>query len=140
MDRDDAATVSTMTNELTTLTGAGNNQVIPLSDVAEENDQDEDNQDDCLCLEEDIEAPMNTSHDESNQKDEQQNIAPVPMEGTADKTMDDKMDAKYGTQSTRWNLRQRKQRTYDHKYDEHAKIYVTQSPEATMETPQMPIC
>ena len=139
MDRDDAVTVSTITNELTTPTGAGDNQVIPLSDVTEENDQDEGNQDDPLCLEEDIETPMNTSHDESNQNDEQQNIIPVPTEGNADKTIDDKMDAKYGTQSTRWNLRQRKQRTYDHKYDEHAKIYVTQSSEATMATPQMPI-
>ena len=136
----DAATVSTMTNELTTPTGAGNNQVIPLSGVVEENDQNEDDQDDRLCLEEDIETPMNTSYDESNQKDEQQNIATVPMEDTADKTMDDKMDAKYGTRSTRWNLRQRKQRTYDHKYDEHAEIYVTQSSEATLATLQMPIC
>ena len=33
MHMNDAATVSTMTNELTTPTGAGNNQVIPLSDV-----------------------------------------------------------------------------------------------------------
>ena len=97
MDRDDAVTVSTITNELTTPTGAGDNQVIPLSDVTEENDQDEGNQDDPLCLEEDIETPMNTSHDESNQNDEQQNIIPVPTEGNADKTIDDKMDAKYGT-------------------------------------------
>ena len=43
---------------------------------------------------------------ESNQKDEQQNITPAPMENIADKTMDDKMDVKYGTRSTRWNLRQ----------------------------------
>ena len=140
MDMNDAATVSTMTNELTTPTGPGNNQVIPLSDVVEENDKNEDNQDDRLCLEEDIETPINTSYDESNQKDEQQNIAPVPTEDTVDKTMDDKMDAKYGARSTRWNLRQRKQRTYDHKYDEHAEIYVTQSSEATQATPQVPIC
>ena len=131
----DAATVSTMTNEMTTPTGIGNNQVIPLSDVVEEDDQNGTSQ----CPEEDIETPMNTSYEESNQKDEQQNIAPVPMEDIADKTMDDKMDAKYETRSTRWNLRQRKQRTYDHKYDEHAKIYVAQSAEATLATPQMPI-
>ena len=49
------------------------------------------------------------------------------------------MNAKYGTRSTRWNLRQRKQRTYDHKYDEHAEIYVAQSSEATLATPQMPM-
>ena len=35
----DSATVSTMTNEMTTPTGTGNNQVIPLSDIAEEDDQ-----------------------------------------------------------------------------------------------------
>ena len=136
-----AATVSTMTNEMTTPTGTGNNQVIPLLDVVEEDDRsEEDDQNSAIqCLEEDIETPMNTSHDESNQKDEQQNIAPAPMENIADKTMDDEMDAKYGTRSTRWNLRQRKQRTYDHKYDEHAEIYVAQSSEATLATPQMPI-
>ena len=140
MHMNDAATVSTMTNELTTPTGAGNNQVIPLSDVVEENDQNENDQDSASqCLEEDIETPMNTSYDESNQKDEQQNIAPVPTEEIADETMDDKMDVKYGTRSTRWNLRQRKQPTYDHKYDEHAEIYVAQSSEATLATPQMPI-
>ena len=137
----DAATVSTMTNELTTPIGTGNNQVIPLSDVVEENDQNEEDDQDgaSQCLEEDIETLMNTPHDESNQKDEQQNIAPAPMEDIINKTMDDKMDAKYGTRSTRWNLRQRKQRTYDHKYDEHAEIYVAQLSEATLATPQMPI-
>ena len=136
----DAATVSTMTNEMTTPTGTGNNQVIPLSDVVEEDDQnEEDDQSAIQCLEEDIETPTNTSHHESNQKDEQQNIPPAPMENIADKTMDDEMDVKYGTRSTIWNLRQRKQRTYDHKYDEHAEIYVAQSSEATLATPQMPI-
>ena len=61
------------------------------------------------------------------------------MEDIVDTTVDDEMNAKYGTRTTRWNLRQRKQRTYDHKYDEHAKIYVAQSSEATLATPQMPI-
>ena len=131
----DSATVSTMTNNVTTPTGTGNNQVIPLSDIAEENDQNGITQN----LEDDIETPMNTSHDESNQRDEQQNIAPAPVENIADTTVDDEMNAKYGTRSTRWNLRQQKQRTYDHKYDEHAKIYVAQLSEATLATPQMPI-
>ena len=136
----DAATVSTMTNEMTTLTGTGNNQVIPLSDVVEEDDQNEEDDKGAIqCLEEDIETPMNTSHHESNQKDEQQNITPTPTENITDKTMDDEMDVKYGTRSTRWNLRQRKQRTYDHKYDEHVEIFVAQSSEATLATPQMPI-
>ena len=136
----DAATVSTMTNETTTPTETGNNQVIPLSGVAEEDDQnEEDDQDAIQCLEEDVESQTNTSHHESNQKDEQQNITPAPMENTADKTMDDKMDKKYGARLTRRNLRQQKQRAYDHKYDEHAEIFVAQSSEATLVTPQMPI-
>ena len=140
MRMNDAATVSTMTNELTIPTGAENDQVTPLLDVVEENDHNEDDQDGASqCLEADIETPMNISYAESNQKDKQQNITPVPVEDIADKTMDDEMDAKYGTRSTRWNLQQRKQRTYDHKYDEHAEIYVAQSSEATMATPQMPI-
>ena len=132
----DSVTVSTMTNYVTTPTETENTQVIPLSDIAEEDDQNEIIQ----SLDDDIEIPMNTSHDESNQKDEQQNIAQAPVENIVDTTVDDEMNAKYGTRTTRWNLRQRKQRTYDHKYDEHAEIYVTQSLEATLATPQMPIC
>ena len=136
----DAATVSTMTNEMMIPTGIGNNQVIPLADVVEEDDQNEENEQGAIqCLEEDIETLTDTSQHESNQKDEQQNIIPASMENIADKTMDDEMDMKYGTRSTRWNLRQQKQRTYDHKYDEHAEIYVAQSSEATLATPQMPI-
>ena len=131
----DTATASTMTNEITTLTGTGNNQAIPLPDITEEDDQNGDIQN----LEDDIVTPMNTSHDESNQKDEQQDTAPAPVENIADITMEDEMNVKYGTRSTRWNLRQRKQRTYDHKYDEHAEIYVAQSSEATLATPQMPM-
>ena len=56
-----------------------------------------------------------------------------------DTTLDDEMNAKYGSRTTKWNLRQRKQRTYDHKYDENAEIYVAQMSEATLATPQMPI-
>ena len=87
---------------------------------------------------------MNTSHDASNQGDKQQSTTPATMENiienTVDKTVDEEMDAKYGARSTRWNLRQRKQRSYGHKYDEHAEIYVAQSSEATLATPQVPIC
>ena len=158
MHMNDVATASTMTNKLTIPTGAENDRVTPLLDVVEENDHNENDQDSVLdvveendhneddqdgvnqCLEADIETPMNTSHVDSNQQDEQQNIVPVPAEDIVDKKIDDEMDAKYGNQSTRWNLRQRKQRTYDHKYDEHAEIFVAQSSEATMATPQMPIC
>ena len=132
----DSVTVSTMTNNVTTPTGTENNQDIPLSDIAEEDDQNEIIQN----LDDDMEIPMITSHDESDKKDEQQNIAQAPVENIVDTTVDDEMNAKYGTRTTRWNLWQRKQRTYDHKYDEHAEIYVAQSSEATMATPQMPIC
>ena len=130
----DAVTVSTMTNDVTTPTGTENNQVIPLLDIDEEDDQNKIIQN----LDDDMEIPVDTSHDESNQ-DEQQNTAQAPVEDIVDTTVDDEMNAKYGTRTTRWNLRQRKQRTYDHKYDEHAKIYVAQSSEATLATPQMPI-
>ena len=140
MHMNDVATASTMTNELTIPVEAENDQVTPLLDVVEENDHNEDDQDDVSqCLEADIETPITTSHADSNQQDEQQNIAPVPVKDIADKKVDDEMDAKYGTRSTRWNLRQRKQRTYDHKYDEHANIFVAQSSEATMAAPKMPI-
>ena len=89
----DTATASTMTNEITTPTGTGNNQVIPLPDITEEDDQNGDIQN----LEDDIVTPMNTSHDESNQKDKQQDTAPAPVENIADTTMEDEMNAKYGT-------------------------------------------
>ena len=103
----DAATVSTMTNETTTHTETGNDQVIPLSDVVEEDGQnEEDDQGAIQGLEEDVEASTNTSHHKSSQEDKQQDIITAPVENNADKTMDDEMDEKYGTRSTRWNLRQ----------------------------------
>ena len=99
-----AVTVSTMTNDVTTPTGTENNQVIPLSDIDEEDDQNEIIQN----LDDDMEILMDTSHHESNQ-DEQQSTAQVPVEDMVDTTVDDEMNAKYGTRTTRWNLRQRKQ-------------------------------
>ena len=98
----DSATGSTMTNDVTTPTGTENNQVIPLSDIAEEDEQNKIIQN----LDDDMEIPMNTSHDESNQKDKQQNIAQAPVENIVDTTVDDEMNAKYGTRTTRWNLQQ----------------------------------
>ena len=136
---DDIGTVSTVTNKMTTLIDTSNDQATPLPDVDEEDEQNSANQN----LEEDIEAPKNTSHDESNKGEEQQSITPAItediVENTPDRPIDEEMDAKYGVRSTRWNLRQRKQRTYDHKYNEHAEIYVAQSQEGTLATPQMPI-
>ena len=97
----DSVTVSTVTNDVTTPTGTENNQGIPLSDVAEEDNQNETIQN----LDDNMEIPINTSHDESND-DEQQNIAQAPVENIVDTTLDDEMNAKYGTRTTKWNLRQ----------------------------------
>ena len=136
---DDIGTVSTVTNEMTTPTDTSNDQTTPLPDVDEEDEQNSAIQ----SLEEGIEAPMNTSHDENNQGGEQPSITPAItediVENTPDRPIDEEMDAKYGVRSTRWNLRQQKQRTYDHKYNEHAEIYVAQSQEATLATLQVPI-
>ena len=131
----DSVMVSTVTDDVTTPTGTENNQVVPLSDIAEEENQDETIQN----LDQNMELTMNTSHDESNHSDEQQNIAQAPVDNIVDTTLDDEMNAKYGSRTTKWNLRQRKQRTYGHKYDENAEIYVAQVSEATLATPQMPI-
>ena len=132
----DTATVSTVTDDVTTPTGTENNQVVPRPDIAEEEDQDVTIQN----VDHNMALTINTSHDESNHNDEQQNIAQAPVDNIVDTTLDDEMNAKYGSRTTKWNLRQRKQRTYDHKYDENAEIYVAQVSEATLATSQMPIC
>ena len=141
---DDIGTVSTVTNEMTTPTNTRNNQMTPIPDVNDEDDQNSAIQN----LEDDTETSMNISQNEDNREVEQQNMTAAMTENiddnAVDKPIDDEMDAKYGTRSTRWNLRQRKQRTYDHKYDEHAEIYVSQSLKATpatptLATPQVPI-
>ena len=98
----DSVTVSTVTDDVTTLTGTENNQVVPLSDIAEEENQDETIQN----LEQNMELTMNTPHNESNHNDEQQNIAQAPVDNIVDTTLDDEMNAKYGSQTTKWNLRQ----------------------------------
>ena len=131
----DSVMVSTVTDDVTTPTGTENNQVVPLSDIAEEENQDETIQN----LDQNMELTMNPFHDENNHNDEQQNIAQVPVDNIMDTTLDDEMNAKYGSRTTNWNLRKRKQRTYGHKYDENAEIYVAQVSEATLATPQMPI-
>ena len=68
-------TVSTVTNEITTPTETSNDQTMPLADVDEEDEQSSTFQ----SLEEDREAPLNTSHDENNQGEEQQSITPKIM-------------------------------------------------------------
>ena len=101
----DSVMVSTVTDDVTTLTGTENNQVAPLPDIAEEEIQDETIQN----LDDNMELTMNTSHDKSNHNDEQQNIAQAPVDNIVDTALDDEMNAKYGSRTTKWNLRQRKQ-------------------------------
>ena len=98
----DSVTVSIVTNNVTTPTGTQNDQVTPLSDIAEEDNQNETVQN----LDDNMEITMNTSHDESNHSDEQQSIAQAPVENIVDTTLDDEINAKYGSRTTKWNLRQ----------------------------------
>ena len=131
----DSVTVSTVTDDMTTPTGTENDQMTPLPDIAEEENQDDTVQN----LDHNIESTINTTHDKNNHNDKLQDIAQALVDDIVDITLDDEMNEKYGSRTTKWNLRQRKQRTYDHKYDENAEIYVTQVSEATLATPQMPI-
>ena len=107
-----------------------------LSEADEDENQDEASQ----SSEHNMESTANASQDENNHNDEKQNnMEPASEDTNVGTPLDEEMDTKYGSRSTRWNLRQRKQRTYDHKYDGNAKIYVAQFTDATMATPQMPI-
>ena len=96
----DSVTVSTVTNDVTTLTGTENNQLALLPDIAEEENQDETIQN----LDHNMELTMNTSHNESNHNAEQQNIKEAPVDTIVDTTLDDEMNAKYGSRTTKWNL------------------------------------
>ena len=58
----DSVTVSTVTDDVTTPTGTENNQVAPLSDIAEEENQDETIQN----LDQNMDSTMNTSHDNNH--------------------------------------------------------------------------
>ena len=50
---------------------------------------------------------MDTSQDENNHNDEQQNnIEQTPVDTNVDTPLDNEMNTKYGTRTTRWNLRQ----------------------------------
>ena len=133
----DSVTVSTVTDNTTTPTGTGteNDQMTPLPDTAEEENQDDTVQN----LDHNMESTTNTSHNQNNHNDEQQDIVQAPVDNIVNTTLDDEMNEKYGSRTTKWNLRQRKQQSYDHKYDDNAEIYVTQVSEATLATPQMPI-
>ena len=105
----DSLTVSTVTDDVTqaeTPTAAENDQLASLSEVDEEENQDQASQ----RLEHNMELTMDTSQDENNHNDKQQNnIAQMPVDTNVDTPLDNEMNTKYGTQTTRWNLRQRKQ-------------------------------
>ena len=113
----DSLTVSTVTDDTITQaetpTAAENDQLASLSEVDEEEDQDEASQrlvnegesqnEASQRLEHNMEPTMDTSQDENNHNDEQQiNIEQTPV----DTTLDNEMNAKYGTRTTRSNLRQ----------------------------------
>ena len=89
----DSVMVSTVTDDVTTLTGTENNQLASLPDIAEEENQDETIQN----LDHNMESTMNTSHDESNHHDEQQNIEQEPVDTMVNTTLDDEMNTKYGS-------------------------------------------
>ena len=136
----DSLTVSTVTNEVITQmetpTATENNQLTLLSEADEDENQDKASQ----SSEHNMDSTVNASQDENNHNAEQQNnMEPASEDTNVGTLLDEEMDAKYGSRITRWNLRQRKQQTYDHKYDGNAEIYVAQSTDATMATPQMPI-
>ena len=136
----DSAMVSTVTNDMITQaetpTAAENNQLASLPDINEGENQDKAFQN----LDHNVELTTDTSQDENNHNDEQQNnTEQAPADTNVDTPLDDQMNAKYGSRTTRWNLRQQKQRTYDHRYDKNAEIYVAQASDATLATPQMPI-
>ena len=98
----DSVTVSTVTDDMTTPTGTENNQLVSLPDIAEEENQDETIQN----LDHYMEVTLNTSQDKNNDNDEQQNIEHAPVDIIVDTTLDDEMNAKYGSRTTRWNLHQ----------------------------------
>ena len=112
----DSVTVSTVTNDVTTPAGTENNQVTSLSDIAEKDNQNETIQN----LDDNMEIPMNTSYDESNQNDEQQNIAQAPVESIVDTTLDDEMNATYGSRTTNG--------TYGNESNEHMTTNTTSMP------------
>ena len=97
---DDSVTVSTVTDDTTTPTGTENDQMTPLPDIAEEENQDDTVQN----LDHNMESTTNTSHDKNNHYDEQQDIVQAPVDNIVNTTLDDEMNEKYGSQTTKWNL------------------------------------
>ena len=135
----DSPTVSTMTDDETSQlpspTSTVHNQLSTLSE-ADEEEEDHEEEEQCdvpQILEHNTESTSRATHG----KDEQESGDSAMKDINENKSLNEEMDARYGSRSTRWNLRQCKPRKYDHKYDEDAEIYVAQSTDATLATPQM---
>ena len=104
----DSLMVSTVTDDVTTQmetpTATENNQLTLLSEADEHEDENQDET--SQSLEHNMESTANASPDENNHNDEQQNNRePVTASGV-NTSLDEEMDAKYGSRTTRWNLRQ----------------------------------
>ena len=82
-----------MTDNTTTPTGTENDQMTPLPDIAEEENQDDTVQN----LDHNMESTINTTHSENNRNDELQDIAQAPVDDIVDTTLDDEMNKKYGS-------------------------------------------
>ena len=103
----DSLTVSTVTDDaitqMETPITIENNQLTLLSEANDEEDQDETSQN----SEHNMELTANTSQDDNNHNDEQQdNKEPASEDTNVGTPLDEEMDAKYGSRTTRWNLRQ----------------------------------
>ena len=103
----DSLMVSTVTDDaitqMETPTATENNQLTLLSEADEDENQDETSQ----SSEHNMESTANASQDENNHNDEQQNnMEPASEDTNVGTPLDDEMDAKYGSRTTRWNLRQ----------------------------------
>ena len=78
----DSVTVSTVTDDMTPPTGTENDQMTPMPDIAEEENQDDTVQN----LDHNMGSTINTSQDKNNHNDEQQDIVQAPMDNIVDTT------------------------------------------------------
>ena len=140
----DSPTVSTITGDeaiqLPSPMSTVHNQLSTLSEAEQEEGDDggeNDHQDISQTLEHHTQPTPNAIQDDDEQASGDQTREDI----VENPSLNEEMDARYGFRSTRWNLRQRKPRTYDHKYDENVEIYVAKSTatDATLATPQMSI-
>ena len=85
-------------------------------------------------IETQAEESENTTHDQS---DEEMNNDKAVQD--TDHELEQRMTEQYGARTTRWNLRARKQRNYEHKYGTDTDIYLTKSElyDPNVATPQM---